>query len=68
MQGGVFFQKRTNSLNIGERTLDGYVRNNANPEILLTTSSSRFDNTESGNSEFKRFGAKPHYGIATHSH
>ena len=53
----------------GERTLDGYVRSNANPEISLTTQSSGFNNNN-GNigGVFKRFGAETHGGISPHVH
>ena len=45
----------------GERTLEGYVRNNANPEISLTTKSAGFNNNN-GNvgGVFKRLGAESH--------
>ena len=51
----------------GERTLDGYVRNNANPEISLTTQSPGFNNNN-GNvgGVFKRFGAESHGGVSPH--
>ena len=44
----------------GERTLIGYVEQNANPEISLYTDSARFNNSN-GNigGQFKRFGAEP---------
>ncbi len=53
----------------GERTLDGYVRNNANPEISLTTQSPGFNNNN-GNvgGVFKRFGAESHGGVSPHVH
>lgn len=52
-----------------ERTIDGYVRNNANPEISLTTQSSGFNNSN-GNpgGVFKRFGAESHGGVSPHIH
>ena len=53
----------------GERTLDGYVKNNANPEISLKTSSPGFNNNN-GNvgGVFKRFGAGSHGGASPHVH
>lgn len=53
----------------GERTLKGYVEQNANPEISLTTQSSGFNNNN-GNigGEFKRFGAGLHGGVSLHIH
>lgn len=53
----------------GERTLNGYVRNNANPEISLTTQSPGFNNNN-GNvgGVFKRFGAESHGGVSPHVH
>ena len=53
----------------GERTLDGYIKNNANPEISLTTQSPGFNNNN-GNvgGEFKRFGAESHGGVSPHVH
>ena len=53
----------------GERTLEGYVRNNANPEISLTTKSAGFNNNN-GNvgGVFKRLGAESHGGVTPHVH
>lgn len=48
----------------GERAIDGYVRNNANPEISLTTQSSGFNNNNGyTGGVFKRFGAESHGGF-----
>ncbi len=54
---------------IGERTLKGYVENNASPEIVLNTQSAGF-NYNKGNvgGQFKRFGAESHGGISPHVH
>ena len=48
----------------GERTFNGYVEQNANPEISLYTDSASFNNNN-GNigGQFKRFGAEPGHGI-----
>ena len=48
----------------GERTIDGYVKQNANPEISLYTNSAGFNNNN-GNigGQFKRFGAESGHGI-----
>ena len=52
-----------------ERMLNGYVRNNANLEISLTTQSPDFNNNN-GNvgGVFKRFGAESHGGVSPHVH
>lgn len=47
----------------GERTFDGYVRNNANPEISLYTDSARFNNNGNIGGQFKRLGAESGHGI-----
>ncbi len=53
----------------GERTLDGYVRNNADPEISLTTQSPGFNNNNGDvGGVFKRFGAESHGGVSPHVH
>lgn len=53
----------------GERTIDGYVKNNANPEISLHTNSAGFNNNN-GNvgGDFKRYGAESHGGFSPHVH
>jgi len=53
----------------GERTLDGYVKNHASPEISLHTDSAGFNNNN-GNvgGDFKRFGAESHGGVSPHVH
>ena len=53
----------------GERTLDGYVKNQASPEISLHTDSAGFNNNN-GNvgGDFKRFGAEAHGGVSPHVH
>lgn len=52
----------------GERTLNGYVKQNANPEISLNTQSANFNNNGSVGGEFKRFGAESHGGVSPHVH
>lgn len=47
----------------GERTLNGYVKQNANPEIPLYTDSAGFNNNGSIGGQFKRLGAEPGHGI-----
>ncbi len=52
----------------GERTLDGYVKQNAaQREIGLYTDSAAFDFTP-GSTQFKRFGADSHAGLSPHVH
>ncbi len=53
----------------GERTIDGYVKQNANPEIALYTKSAGFNNSK-GNlgGQFKRLGVGEHYGLGPHVH
>ncbi len=53
----------------GERTLNGYVSNNADPEVSLYTKSPGFNNSN-GNAggQFKRFGAQSHGGVSPHVH
>ena len=53
----------------GERTLDGFVRRNASPEVSLRTKSSGFNNNN-GNvgGVFKRFGGESHGGLSPHVH
>ena len=53
----------------GERTFEGYVKNNADPEISLYTDSAGFNNNK-GNlgGEFKRYGANSHGGVSPHVH
>ncbi len=53
----------------GERTLNGYVKQNANPEVALYTKSEQFNNSR-GNAggQFKRLGAEEHYGLSPHVH
>ena len=54
---------------IGERTIVGYVKNNANPEVALYTKSSDFHNANgSSGGQFKRIGANSHGGLAPHVH
>ena len=66
---GQGFSRRGYNPQDGERTFEGYVRNNANPEISLYTKSAGFNNSK-GNigGQFKRLGAKEHYGLAPHVH
>ena len=53
----------------GERTINGYVKDNADPEISLITQSSGFNNNKKGiGGIFKRFGANVHAKIAPHVH
>jgi hypothetical protein len=52
----------------GERTLNGYVKNNANPEISLHTNSVGFNNNGEVGGDFKRFGAESHGGVSPHVH
>ncbi len=54
---------------LGERTVKGYVEQNANPEVALYTKSSGFNNSK-GNAggQFKRLGAEEHYGLSPHVH
>ncbi len=63
-----FFSKGYNPAP-GERTINGYIRNNAKPEISLITKSPNFNNNN-GNvgGIFKRFGAGVHGGISPHVH
>lgn len=53
----------------GERTLKGYVKDNAEPEIVLNTKSADFNNAngQTGGG-FKRFGKKSHGGLSPHVH
>ncbi len=53
----------------GERTIEGYVKNNSNPEVSLHTDSPMFNNNN-GNigGIFKRFGAESHGGVSPHVH
>ena len=54
---------------LGERTIVGYVRNNATPEVSLTTNSVNFNNANGCiGGEFKRIGAGTHAGISPHVH
>ena len=66
---GQGFSSRGYNPQPGERTLEGYVKNNANPEISLNTQSPGFNN---GNGDvggvFKRFGAESHGGVSPHVH
>ena len=48
-----------------ERTFNGYVKQNADPEISLRTDSSDFKNNDG---VFKRFGANSHGGVEPHVH
>lgn len=66
---GQGFSRRGYNPQDGERTFEGYVRNNANPEISLYTKSAGFNNNR-GNTggEFKRFGAAFHGGVSPHVH
>ncbi len=52
-----------------ERTFNGYVKQNANPEVALYTKSAGFNNSR-GNvgGQFKRLGAEEHYGLSPHVH
>ena len=51
----------------GERTFEGYVKQNADPEVSLYTSSSGFNNGNGDiGGQFKRFGAEPRHGIDVH--
>ena len=53
----------------GERTIEGYVKKNANPEISLDTNSPGFNNNSKGTGGiFKRIGAEEHGGISPHIH
>ena len=53
----------------GERTFEGYVKNNAAPEVTLYTKSPGFNNNNKGvGGQFKRLGAEEHYGLALHVH
>ena len=53
----------------GERKIDGYVSNNATPEVSLTTKSVNFNNANGSiGGEFKRIGAGTHAGISPHVH
>ena len=53
----------------GERTFEGYVKNNADPEISLYTDSSGFNNNKGTvGGEFKRYGANSHGGVSPHVH
>lgn len=53
----------------GERTLEGYVKQNANPEISLHTNSAGFNNNSGDiGGDFKRFGAESHGGVSPHVH
>lgn len=53
----------------GERTLDGYVKNNAAPEVALYTKSPGFNNNNKGvGGQFKWLGAEEHYGLSPHVH
>ena len=53
----------------GERTLNGYVQNNASPEVSLRTNSAGFNNNNGVvGGEFKRFGAESHGGVSPHVH
>ena len=50
----------------GERTIAGYVQNNAKPEVSLSTNSVAYNNGNGG--VFKRIGADSHGGISPHVH
>lgn len=50
-------------VNTEERTLKGYVENNAKIEISLRTDSSGFNSLANEGGEFKRFGAESRHGI-----
>jgi RHS repeat-associated protein len=53
----------------GERTLNGYVKNNASPEVSLHTNSAGFNNNNGiVGGDFKRFGAESHGGVSPHVH
>lgn len=55
----------------GERTLDGYVKNNVSTdaELSLSTNSSGFNNHDGiTGGEFKRFGSEEHAGLSPHVH
>ncbi len=55
----------------GERTLDGYVKNNVSTdaELSLSTNSSGFNNHDGiTGGKFKRFGSEEHAGLSPHVH
>ena len=55
----------------GERTFDGYIKNNVSPEAelnLFTNSQGFNDSNGKVGGVFKRFGAKSHGGISPHVH
>ena len=54
---------------LGERTITNYIKNNATPEVSLTTNSTSFNNANGRTGgEFKRIGAGTHAGISPHVH
>ena len=52
----------------GERTISGYVKDNARLEISLYTKSAGFNDNVNVGGTFKRFGAGSHGGISPHVH
>ena len=68
-EGRTGYQPQSNSGSYRERTIEGYVKKNANPEISLDTNSPGFNNNSKGTGEiFKRIGAEEHGGISPHIH
>mgnify|MGYP007057032725 CR=1 FL=1 len=56
---GEGFSGRGYNPKTGERTFNGYVGQNANPEISLYTDSAGFNNNGNIGGQFKRLGAEP---------
>lgn len=54
----------------GERTLDGFVKNNVSTEaeVKLYTNSSGFNNVSTSGGQFKRFGSGSHADVEPHVH
>ncbi len=66
---GQGFSERGYSPRPEERTFNGYVEQNANPEVALYTKSAGFNNSKDNvGGQFKRLGAEEHYGLSPHVH
>ena len=67
-QGQGFSNKGYNP-KAGERTVNGYVKQNSNPEVVLYTKSAGFNSSRgTAGGQFKRLGAEGHYGMSPHVH
>ena len=66
---GQGFSKKGYNPKPGERTFEGYVRNNADPEVSLYTRAKGFNNGRGkSGGQFKRLGAQEHYRLSPHVH